>query len=290
MKILIFGAGGMIGHKMFQLLKGRGHEVYGTLFRKPSDYEKFKLFAVNEIIDRIDVAETEKVLALLDEVKPDVVLNCVGITLRKPEIKNFDYAWKINSDFPQKLNAWVTKNKAYLVHFSTDCVFSGKDGPYTEDSPKSATDTYGKTKAAGEVTGPNALTLRGSMIGRELFGKTELLEWALSQKNGQVKGFSKAIYSGVTTNAMAELVHKLLMLPIKLTGIYQVSSKPISKLDLLKLINQAYHLNLEIVEDETFATSKILSSEKLHKAIGFNCPEWPKMVDELVKDFFKNNG
>lgn len=289
MRILIFGAGGMIGHKMFQVLRGRGHEVVGTLFRKPSEYEKFKLFSVNEIIDCLDVAETEKVLALLDEVKPDVVLNCVGITLRKPEIKNFDYAWKINSEFPQRLNAWVTANKAYLVHFSTDCVFSGKDGPYTEDSPKSATDTYGKTKAAGEVTGPYCLTLRGSMIGRELFGKTELLEWALSMKNSQVKGFSKAVYSGVTTNAMAELVHQLLMLPNKLTGIYQVSSNPISKLELLRLINQAYQLNLDIVEDQTFATSKVLSSEKLRKAIGFNCPEWPKMVDEMVKDFFKYN-
>ena len=88
---------------------------------------------------------------------------------------------------------------------------------------------------------------------------------------------------------MAELVHKLLMLPNKLTGIYQVSSNPISKLELLKLINQAYQLNLDIVEDETFATSKVLSSEKLRKAIGFNCPEWPKMVDEMVKDFFKYN-
>ena len=286
MKILIIGAGGMIGHKMFQVLKSEGHFVAGTLLQPKEVYTKFKLFEDHEVFDRVDVLEEVKVLKVLSTIKPDVVLNCVGVTLRKPEIGDFEYSKKINSAFPKILQAWVDVNNSYLIHFSTDCVFSGKDGPYSEDSEKSATDTYGSTKATGEVSGPHTLTLRGSMIGRELFAKSEFLEWAISQKNGQVKGFSKAIYSGVTTNEMAKLVSKLISMPNKLTGIYQVSSAPITKLELLGLINNAYGLNLNILEDSTYASSKVLIGEKLKKAVGFNCPSWPEMVKELRLDLF----
>lgn len=289
MKILVIGAGGMIGHKMFQVLKEHGHQTYGTIRQAITQYEKFNLFKKDELFDGVDVLDHPKIVQILDDVKPDVILNCVGITLRKPEIKDFEYCKKINTEFPRFLESWAETNKSYLIHFSTDCVFSGKDGPYTEESPTSAEDVYGRTKAEGEVTGPNSLTLRGSMIGRELYGKTELLEWAISQKTKQVKGFSKAIYSGVTTNVMAELVVKLIAMPKKITGLYQVSSEPISKLDLLKLIDKYFELNMAISEDSSYATSKVLISDKLKKTTGFNCPSWPEMVDGLTKDLFKYN-
>lgn len=286
MNILIIGAGGMIGHKMFQILKAQGHRVTGTIRQAKDHYDKFKIFTEDEIIDLVDVSEFEKTENILNSVKPEIILNCVGITLRKPEVKNLEYCKKINSEFPHFLKKWTEVNNSYLIHFSTDCVFSGKDGPYTEESLFSAEDIYGKTKAAGEVTGSQALTLRGSMIGRELYGKTELLEWVIAQRGKQIKGFSNAIYTGVTTNLMAKLVAGLILLPNKLTGVYQVSSEPISKLELLKLINDCYKLNLTIIEDSGYSTSKILMSEKLKRNMGFNCPKWPEMVDDLTKDLF----
>ena len=289
MKILVIGAGGMIGHKMFQILKQHGHEVYGTVRQPVSHYQKFGLFNPGELFDQIDVLDHDKLNEVFSQLKPDVILNCVGITLRKPEINDEDYSRKVNSEFPHFLNSYVEKSGSYLIHFSTDCVFSGQDGPYSEDSPRSANDVYGRTKAAGEVVGGHALTLRGSMIGRELSGKTELLEWALSKKGKVVKGFSKVIYSGVTTNIMAELVAVLLKMPAKPTGLYQVSSAPISKYELLNLINKSFRLNLTILEDSSYASSKVLLSEKLKKNIGFNCPTWPEMVDELAKDLFNYN-
>jgi len=289
LKILVIGAGGMIGHKMFQILKSKGHQVFGAVKQNNSQYAKFNLFADSELFDHVDVLDSNKIIQILNDLKPDVILNCVGITLRKPEIKDFEYSHKINTEFPHFLRTWAQDHKSYLIHFSTDCVFSGKDGPYTEESRTSAEDIYGRTKAAGEVVGPCTLTLRGSMIGRELFGKTELLEWALSQKNKQVKAFSKVIYSGVTTNLMAELVAKLVLMPKKLTGIYQVSSEPISKLELLQLIDKYFHLNLAIIEESTPVSSKILISEKLKKTIGFNCPSWVQMLEEISKDVLNYN-
>lgn len=284
MKILILGAGGMIGHKMFERLGEKGFEVYGTLKQAKENYAQFNLFNDQNIFDHVDVLETSKITNLLNSLKPDAILNCVGITLRKPEIKDLEYCTKVNGQFPHFLSSWCEKNNSYLIHFSTDCVFSGKESPYTEDSAKTATDIYGTTKSQGEVTGPSALTLRGSMIGRELYGKTELLEWAFSQKNKKIKGFSKAIYTGVTTDVMADLVAKLLKSPQKLVGLYQVSSEPISKFDLLQLINQSFALNMMISEDSSYATSKILLSEMLSQKQGFHCPSWPDMINELTKD------
>lgn len=287
MKILILGAGGMIGHKMFLSLQRKNFKVYGTLKKTIQPYDRFQIFTQENCIQNIDVTDRNSVEKILMQIRPDAILNCVGITLRKAEISDEIYCQNVNAEFPHFLNAWVIKNNSYLIHFSTDCVFSGKDGPYVEESSKSASDIYGRTKAAGEVIdSSNCLTLRGSMIGRELVGKTELLEWALSKKEQTIKGFSKAMYSGVTTGVMANLVADLLVQKEKLSGLYQVSSQPISKYDLLKQINYAFELNMRIVEDATYASQKILISDKLKRKIGFVCPGWFEMVDELTKDLF----
>lgn len=284
MKILIFGAGGMIGHKMFQVLKSKEFQVFGTLKQSRSNYEKFNIFDSQNSFENLDILNGDQVQHVLNEVQPDAILNCIGITLRKPEISNLDYCLKVNSQFPQFLKNWCENNRSYLIHFSTDCVFSGKDGPYSEKSFTSAADIYGRTKALGEVFSDAALILRGSMIGPELFGKTELLEWAFQQKEKSIKGFTKALYSGVTTQVMANLVADLLVVPEKLVGLYQVSSEPISKYDLLTLLNRSFQLNMKIAQDLSVSTEKILSSEKLFRKIAYRCPEWPVMVDELVKE------
>lgn len=288
MKILVFGGSGMIGHQIFRHLQENHFSVFATLRHSFAKYEKYPLFNSKNSFEKIDIVDSEKVSQLLESLKPDCILNCVGITLRKLEIKDEAYCLKINAEFPHFLKKWCEKNNSYLIHFSTDCVFSGKSASYTEQSPCDATDIYGRTKSKGEVTeSPYALTLRSSMVGRELFDKTELLEWALSQKNQTIQGYERAIYSGVTTSVMAKLILSILKQPQKLIGLYQVSSNPISKFQLLQLINSAFKLNMQIVANHSYVSEKILLSEKLKQKMNFQPPEWTEMLDEVAKDLFK---
>ncbi len=284
MKILVFGASGMIGHKMMLRLIRAGHDVTGTLRHLVDNYTNEQLFSEVKVIDRLDVSDFAAVLKELKQLKPDVILNCVGITLRKPEIKDLEYCTKINSEFPHFLKKYAEENNSYLMHFSTDCVFSGAAEIYTEDSKPDAKDIYGRTKSLGEVSGQHCLTLRGSQLGSEVFGKSELFEWALQQKNKSVQGFSKVMYSGVTTSVMADLVADLIQMSKKLTGLYHVSSKPISKYDLLVKMNSVFKLNMTISPDFQKQSNKILDSKKIATEIGFHCPLWDEMIKQLQKD------
>jgi dTDP-4-dehydrorhamnose reductase len=284
MKILILGAGGMIGHEMYRVLSKTFPETYACFRQSFEIYKEMGVFDATKVLDNVDVLPFVHLERKLDALKPDVILNCVGITLRKKEIENFDYCLEVNSFHPQRLRCWVQKNSKYLVHFSTDCVFDGALGAYSETSYPSAKDIYGRTKYLGEVAGENCLTLRGSMIGRELTGKTELLEWAFSQKGQQIKGYSKAIYSGVTTTVMAQLVASLLANKTCLTGVYQVSSEPISKFDLLNKINHFFKLGMSVVEDSKYSSRKDLDSSKIKKAVGFVSPSWDEMLTQLVEN------
>jgi dTDP-4-dehydrorhamnose reductase len=182
------------------------------------------------------------------------------------------------------LNKWVEKNNKRLLHFSTDCVFSGKDGSYDENSNLDAQDVYGKTKGLGEVISNNSLTLRGSMIGRELENKTELLEWFLSKKNDEVKGYSNVIYSGITTLQMAYFINEIIVNFPNLTGLFNVASKPITKYDLLILLNKHFNNQSIIIKDETYISKKNLVAQKFYNTTNFSIPEWEDMIIELKKD------
>ena len=284
MKILILGAGGMIGHKVYQRISEVFPDTYATFRRPLSDYETFKIFDPAKSISSVDVTDFEGVKRILDKVQPEVVINCVGVTLRKKEITDLAYALEVNSLLPHKLKCWSAQSLSKVIHFSTDCVFDGSGGPYFEDACPSAKDIYGKTKYLGEVQSPTCLTLRGSMIGRELYGKSELLEWTLSQKGQTIKGYSGAIYSGVTTSVMAQLVISILQRPLFMSGLYHVSSQPISKFELLVKINDAFGLGLKILEDCSYVSKKELDSSKIYREIGFVCPSWSEMIDQLVLD------
>lgn len=190
---------------------------------------------------------------------------------------------ELNSFFPHRLKCWASQNKAKVIHFSTDCVFDGKSEVYFEDSQPSAKDNYGKTKYLGEIVSSHCLTLRGSMIGRELYGKTELLEWALAQRGKSIKGYSRTMYSGVTTNVMADLVKKMIK-SHKVSGLYQVSSAPISKYDLLKVLDTAFNLQMQIDEDQSHESKKILNSGKIQNEMGFICPSWEYMINDIVHE------
>jgi len=171
-----------------------------------------------------------------------------------------------------------------LIHFSTDCVFSGARGGYDEHDPCDALDFYGRTKFLGEVDMGNALILRTSIIGRELKGRRSLLEWFLAQRGGSVPGFRRVIWSGITTNHAARLVAEIICKHPGLSGLYHVASQPLSKLELLFLLRKAYALAIEIVPDDAESSDRSMSGEKLRRAIGYRAPSWPELICELASD------
>lgn len=280
MKILILGVDGMVGHRIWLETNSLwGKSVFGTL-RKPNT---FNLFNEN-VFDNFDVSEWDKVEALLNNIKPDFIINAVGITIRKPEMSDFNKALAINSFFPRRLLKWAQAHDSRVIHFSTDCVFDGGVGHYLETSQPTAKDNYGVTKFLGEIEGQRALTLRFSCIGRELHSHTELLDWFLSQKGKTIKGYSNAIYSGLTSNVIAKEVCRIIKDHPNLEGIFQLSSEPISKYDLLCLAKNSFKIDVEIEKFENYTSDKTLICDKYKKATSFKPASWKEMMEEISND------
>ncbi|VEN74467.1 dTDP-4-dehydrorhamnose reductase [Candidatus Desulfarcum epimagneticum] len=280
MRVLILGGSGMLGHELWRYLSSRHTHIYATLRKKKDEYHT-DLFAVSNVIDSIDAVDFNSIKNILDRIQPEFVLNCVGITKRKEHDSSMIEIIKLNSLLPHELALWGEKNKAGIIHFSTDCVFDGIDGQYADDSPPNAEDLYGRTKGLGEVSGKYALTLRSSFIGHELEHGTELLEWFLSQ-TGRINGFAKAIYTGFTTMELNRIVEKIITERPRCSGIYNVSSEPITKYDLLSLIKEKLNLDIEIVPDYRFACDRSLDSTRFRQTFNYTPPAWEAMIEELA--------
>jgi dTDP-4-dehydrorhamnose reductase len=285
-RILVLGGAGMLGHKMFQVLRQRFPETYCSILGSRDDelHKKITLFQQGNVVEHFDALNFQVVQDVLGKLKPDHVINCIGIIKQRPEAKDYILSITLNSLFPHRLAELCRSWGGRLIHISTDCVFSGKHGNYGEDDPSDAEDLYGKTKFLGEVQGDQALTLRTSIIGRELQHYQSLLEWFLSQDHGKVHGFKRAFFSGVTTNHLAEVVANLMENHPNLTGLYQVASSAISKYDLLCLLREAYRLDIEILPDEGLAIDRSLKVDRFRNAIGYRCPAWPELVRQLAND------
>ncbi len=285
MRILILGGNGMIGHKMYQIISKTHKDTWVTLRNNIKTYTYSHLYHPNKLIDDINLLNFENLKKCLNEINPDVIINACGITIRRGVNKNLSNSIILNSALPHFLNEWVLINNKRLIHFSTDCVFSGRKDFYIEEDIKDATDIYGQTKSLGEViNSSNTITLRGSMIGRELENKTELLEWFLKQKQKNISGYSKVIYSGISTIKMAEIVLKIINEFPKLSGIYNVSSKAISKMNLLILFNKYFQTNIIINKDSSYVSNKTLISKKIFNEIGIEQPSWEDLIIELQLD------
>lgn len=290
MRILILGGNGMIGHKMYQIISKFNEDTWVTLRNDLSTYTFSGIYKYERVIDNINLLDFKNLLSKLNEIKPDIILNSCGVTIRRGVEKIKSNSILINSALPHLLNEWVSSNNKRLIHFSTDCVFSGRKGDYLDNDIKDAYDLYGSTKSLGEIIDSNfAITLRGSMIGRELENKTELFEWFLKQSNKNIKGFSKVIYSGITTVKMAEIVLRIINYYPNLTGIYNISSKPISKFDLLKLCNEHFGINAIIEMDNSYSSNKNLISDKFFNEIGIEQPNWVGLIRQLKDDCLINN-
>ena len=285
MRILILGGNGMIGHKMYQMISKVNEDTWVTLRNDLSTYKFSDIYNHEKVIDNIDLSDFKKMLNTLNEIKPDIILNACGITIRRGVEKIKSDTILLNSVLPHILNEWVTLNNKKLIHFSTDCVFSGKKGNYSDSDIKDANDLYGTTKSLGEIIDSKfTITLRGSMIGRELEYKTELFEWFLKQSGKNIKGFDEVIYSGITNVKMGEIVLRVINYYPNLSGIYNVSSKPITKFDLLKLCNVYFGINSIIEMDNSYTNNKNLISDKFFNEIGIEQPNWNDLIRQLKDD------
>ena len=284
MRILILGADGMIGHKIAQSLEDFELILASrkSISSKSIGIIKGKMVLHNLITDSLDL--------LLDSTTPDIIINCAGITTRRGVEDNIVNTGLLNSDLPHKLDSWANLNSKKLIHFSTDCVFSGNRGNYLDNDFADADDIYGKSKALGEVDSPNTLTIRCSMIGRELYNFTELFEWLKKNKNKKIEGYSKVFYSGITTVRMGKILNQILKKNLNLSGIYNISSTPISKFDLLVKLSNAFNLNVDVKQNKNNKSNKVLISEKFTEITGIYPPNWDDLISEFEEDCNKYKG
>ena len=290
MRILILGGNGMIGHKMYQTISKIHKDAWVTLRKSLSNYSYSDIYNPEKVIDNIDLINFQIILNQLNKINPDIVINACGITIRRGIETLKSNSIILNSALPHFLNEWVTSNNKRLIHFSTDCVFTGAKGDYLDNDNKDAYDLYGSTKSMGEVIDSKyAITLRGSMIGSDLENKTELFEWFLKQKNKEIKGFNKVIYSGITTTKMAEIVLKLIDQYPNLSGVYNISSKPISKFELLTLWNNLFDINANIEIDNSYTSNKNLISDNFYRTISMEQPDWVELSSQLNIDNLLHN-
>lgn len=281
MNVLVLGANGMLGHRLLASLPGHGHRVVGTVRGKPEEFRGSVGGADTKIVGGITVESANAVERLIEAERPAVVLNCIGVVKQMAQGQDPLTAIPVNALFPHRVAKACADAGARLIHFSTDCVFSGRVGPYSEASPPDPADVYGRTKLLGEVNAPNALTLRTSIIGHELGDGTGFLAWVLRSKGTRVSGYARALYTGVTTDYMARAVALLISDFPQLCGVWHFASDPISKYDLLCLANEIYQLQLSIDRDETFVCDRRLDGSLLRLRTGIVPPTWKDMLVEM---------
>lgn len=281
MNILVLGVTGMLGSAVFrQLSFDQRNQVWGTL-RNAGGRRHFPEQLYDRLIFGIDVLDQDALVSVLERIRPDVVINCVGLIKQLADAKDPLSALPINAMLPHRLAKLCGLANARLIHVSTDCVFSGRTGMYTEADQSDAEDLYGKSKFIGELHEvPHAITLRTSIIGHELGTNFSLTDWFLSQK-GPVKGYKRAIFSGLPTVELARVMKDYVIPNPKLHGLYHVSAEPIDKLSLLRLIAEVYGHNIQIIPDGQVRIDRTLDSSRFRQAVGYQPPSWPELIQMM---------
>lgn len=292
-RILILGVTGMLGHTLFkEMNKNASFEVFGTTRRKSGLENYFLESEFDRIRDNVDADNFETVIRAIAAVQPSIIINCIGIIKQLPISEDPLTAITVNAQLPHRISLVARSANARLIHISTDCVFNGKKGSYTEKDPSNAEDLYGRTKFLGEVAYPHCITLRTSIIGHELKTNFSLIDWFMSQAN-EIKGFTKAIYTGFSTLEMVNIISNYVIPDKTLNGLYQVSSDPISKYDLLNIIKDVYKKDIQINKYDDFVLDRSLDSTKFKNITGYKSPDWRPMLIDMYKhvmseDCYKN--
>jgi len=280
MKVLVFGASGMIGSAMFRVLSAHNDlQVWGSM-RSDQDAKYFQPSQQEQLVAGVDVEKPDALLRIFSRVKPDLVVNCIGLTKHHKVAEDPQLALPLNALLPHRMADICALVGARFIHVSTDCVFSGERGDYKESDVPDAADVYGKSKQLGEVDYPHAVTLRTSTIGHELHSDYGLLEWFLSQQ-GRCKGFGRAIFSGLPNTEFARVVRDVVIPRPELQGLYHVGAAPIDKYELLQLFAKAYVKSIDIVRDDAFRMDRSLDSSRFTKATGYQAPPWPELVQAM---------
>lgn len=277
----MLGVTGMLGSTVFkQLSSDDRYQVWGSL-RDTAGLNYFSKPLQKHLICNIDVLHDDDLQSVFDQVQPDVVINCVGLIKQLSDAKDPLSTLPINAMLPHRLAALCKLVNARLIQISTDCVFSGRRGMYTENDNSDAEDLYGKSKYIGELHDlSHAITVRTSIIGHELNSHASLVDWFLSQ-TGEVKGYKKAIFSGLTTLELANVIRDYIIPNTHLHGLYHVSVDPIDKYALLNLIADVYNKKITIVPDEQVQIDRSLDSSKFQQETGYNPPGWRDLIEKM---------
>lgn len=281
MRILILGGDGMLGHQLLRHLASR-HEVRVTLHRALSEYGNAGLFTTVNSFEKLDVRDFGSLQRITSGFRPNAVINATGIVKQRTEANDAIPSIEINALLPHRMAQLCADIGGRFLHMSTDCVFSGKRGHYLESDTPDAEDLYGRSKLLGEVSQAQCITLRTSIIGRELYRKTGLLEWFLAQRGRTIRGYRRAVFSGFTTLEMARIIERVLAGQGPAHGLYQVSSTPISKYELLCAIRDRLSLDITIEPDDDFVCDRSLDSTRFRRDFVYKPPSWETMIDELA--------
>lgn len=284
MKILVLGITGMLGSAVFRTFSAdEEHETWGTL-RSAQGRQWFTAPLHARIVTNLDVLDRDAICAALERLGPDVVINCIGLIKQLTDANDPLVALPVNALLPHQLARLCGLAGARLIHVSTDCVFSGRKGGYLESDISDAEDLYGKSKYIGELHDqPHAITLRTSIIGHELNSAHALIDWFLAQQ-GAVKGFSRAVFSGLPTVELARVMKDFVLPQPELSGLYHVAAEPITKLDLLRLVAAQYGKVIEIAPDDRLVIDRSLDQSRFRAATGYTAPPWPELVALMHKN------
>lgn len=289
MRVLILGGDGMLGHQLVQQLRPH-HDIRITLRRELSCYESSKLFSKDNSYPQVDARSTDRLKDVIGDCHPEAIINAIGIVKQRADASEYLPSLEVNALFPHRLAALCKVAGARLIHISTDCVFSGNRGSYAEQDLSDAEDLYGKSKFLGELHEGHTVTLRTSMIGLELSRKTGLIEWFLAQK-GKIRGFRKAIYSGLTTAEMVRVIDRILTRHPDISGVWHIASVPINKRDLLcMLAKKLGRTDLSIEPDDSFVCDRSLDATCFSEATGYESPGWSEMLEELAEQIRRREG
>jgi dTDP-4-dehydrorhamnose reductase len=284
-RVLVVAGAGMLGHTLVRVL-GPAHRV-GTTIRDLSAPDGLFEESV-PVYQGIDLRLDADVDRVLDAEAWDVVVNAAGVIKQRTESADPVQTIAVNALLPHRLAQACGKRGIRLIHFSTDCVFSGsrdsKRGPngYRESDPTDAHDLYGTSKRLGEVTAPGSITIRTSLIGPEFRGGHGLLSWFLNQSGKQISGYTNALFTGLSTRLAASLVNELICNHPDLSGLWQASTAPISKYDLLQLFRQRYGMEVDIRPDPSLFCDRRLDGSAFHSATHWTAPAWEAIVDDMA--------
>ena len=284
MRVVVLGGTGLIGNRLVRQLSDASDVFASTRTSKDQIPFLDQILSKEQWIFDFDATSEEKLRIVLSDLRPNVVVNCLGVTKHQITSTDFEKAIILNSILPHRLSDLASEYNFKLIHLSTDCVFSGNSGNYVESSIPDPTDFYGRSKVLGELNNSRDLTIRTSFVGNEIKSFTNFFEWIQRNKNRDVIGYSNAIYSGVTTEVLSEVIQKLIFNFSALTGLWHFSSEPISKYKLIRDLNDVLNLGIKLSLDRDFVCDRSLNSSALFKMTGIEAPSWAKMLERYVDD------